>query len=51
MGALAPGPAHAKPSAQATINTSGNCLGTPKFVLPYILFCVWLKTQCKIVEP
>jgi hypothetical protein len=41
MGVLAPGSAHARPSVQPPI----------KKISPQILFCLWLKTPCKISEP
>ena len=31
--------------------TPGGQLGPPKFVLPQILFLLWLKTPCQILEP
>ena len=43
MGALAPGSAHARPSAQPPIDTSGNFSGGAKKID--------LKTPCKISEP
>ena len=37
-------------SFQGILNTGGQG-GPPKFVLPQILFFLWLKTQHKISEP
>ena len=53
MGVLAPGCAHARPSAQPPIDTSGNCsVHVPQFFLsPQILFFCDLKPHAKFRNP